>query len=152
MKRRDLIRMTDEEVRAFLEEGNTLQGATIGRDGFPHLVAMWYVLMDGEVAFWTYARSQKVVNLRRDPRLACLVEAGERYDELRGVQIKGYAVISDDRAVVQRVGEEIWKRHTGPLDESARKAVSMQGAKRVVVFVKPSEVISWDHRKLGGTY
>jgi PPOX class probable F420-dependent enzyme len=152
MKRRDLIRMTEEEERAFLAEGHTLQIATIGRDGFPHLVAMWYVLIDGEVAFWTYAKSQKVVNLRRDPRLACLVEAGELYNELRGVQIKGYAMISDDRAVVQRVGEEIWKRYTGPLDESARQAVSIQGAKRVAVFVRPSEVISWDHRKLGGTY
>jgi len=152
MNRRDLIRMTGEEIRAFLEEGHTLQVATIGRDGFPHLVAMWYVLVGGEVAFWTYARSQKVLNLRRDPKLACLVEAGKGYDELRGVQIKGHAVISDDRAVVQRVGEEIWKRYTGPLNESARQAVSIQGAKRVVVFVKPAEVISWDHRKLGGTY
>jgi len=152
MKRRNLIRMTNEEVHAFLEEGRTLQVATIGRDGFPHLVAMWYVLIDGEVAFWTYARSQKVVNLRRDSRLACLIEAGEHYDELRGVQIKGHAVISDDRAVVQHVGEEIWKRYTGPLDESARQGVAIQGAKRVVIFVKPSEVVSWDHRKLGGTY
>ncbi len=152
MKRRDLIRMTDEEVRASLEEGRTLQVATIGRDGFPHLVAMWYVLIDGEVAFWTYARSQKVVNLQRDSRLACLIERGERYDELRGVQIKGHGVINEDHTVVQRVGEEIWKRYTGPLDESARQAVAIQGAKRVVIFVKPSEVVSWDHRKLGGTY
>src|SRR5260370_6582079 len=95
MKRRDLIRMTDEEVRAFLEEGRTLQVATIGRDGFPHLVAMWYVLIDGEVAFWTYARSQKVVNLRRDSRLACLVEAGESYDVMRRVEITGHGVVND---------------------------------------------------------
>ena len=152
MKRRNVIRMTDEEVHAFLIEGRILQVATIGRDGFPHLVALWYVLIDGEVAFWTYARSQKVVNLRRDSRLACMVETGTGYGELRGVQIKGHGVINDDRAVVQRVGEEIWKRYAGPLDESARQAVSIQGAKRVVVFVKPSEVVSWDHRKLGGTY
>ncbi len=150
MNRRDLIRMTDEEVRAFLEEGRTLQVATIDRDGVPHLVAMWYVLFNGEVAFWTYAKSQKIVNLRRDSRLACLVEAGERYDELRGVQLKGHAVISDDRAVVQRLGEMVWERYTGPLDESARQAVAIQGTKRVAVIVKPLEVISWDHRKLSG--
>src|SRR5258707_14419616 len=107
MKRRDLIRMPDEEVRAFLEEGRTLQVATIGRDGFPHLVAMWYVLIDGEVAFWTYARSQKVVNLRRDSRLACLVEAGGRYDEPRGGQIKGHGGVYDDPTGVQRVGQGI---------------------------------------------
>jgi len=152
MNRRDQIRMTDEEIRAFLEEGRTLQVATIDRDGAPHIIAMWYVLIDGEVAFWTYAKSQKIVNLRRDPRLACLVEAGEQYNELRGVQLKGLAVISDDRAVVQRVGEAIWQRYIGPLDDGARQAVAIQGAKRVVVFVKPEQVISWDHRKLGGGY
>jgi PPOX class probable F420-dependent enzyme len=152
MNRRDQIRMTDEEIRAFLEEGRTLQVATIDRDGAPHIVAMWYVLIDGEVVFWTYAKSQKIVNLQRDPRLACLVEAGEQYNELRGVQLKGYAIISDDRAVIQRVGEVIWQRYTGPLDDSARQAVAIQGAKRVVVFVKPEQVISWDHRKLGGGY
>ena len=152
MNRRDQIRMTDEEIRTFLEEGRTLQVATIDRDGAPHIIAMWYVLIDGEVAFWTYAKSQKIVNLRRDPRLACLVEAGEQYNELRGVQLKGLAVISDDRAVVQRVGEAIWQRYIGPLDDGARQAVAIQGAKRVVVFVKPEQVISWDHRKLGGGY
>ncbi len=152
MNRHDQIRMTDEEIRAFLEEGRTLQVATIDRDGAPHIIAMWYVLIDGEVAFWTYAKSQKIVNLRRDPRLACLVEAGEQYNELRGVQLKGHAIISDDRAVVQRVGEAIWQRYIGPLDDSAHRAVAIQGAKRVVVFVQPEQVISWDHRKLGGGY
>ena len=152
MKRRDLIRMTDEEIRAFLEEGRTLQVATIDRDGAPHIVSMWYALLDGEVAFWTYAKSQKIVNLRRDPRLACLVETGERYNELRGIQLRGRALISDDRAVVQRLGEMVWERYTGPLDESARQAVAVQGTKRVAVIVKPLEVISWDHRKLGGGY
>ena len=152
MNRRDQIRMTDEEIRAFLEEGRTLQVATLDRDGAPHIVAMWYVLIDGEVAFWTYAKSQKVVNLQRDPRLVCLVEAGEQYNELRGVQLKGHAIISDDRAVIQRVGEAIWQRYTGPLDDRARQAVAIQGAKRVVVFVKPEQVISWDHRKLEGRY
>src|SRR5438105_15386781 len=109
MSRRDLIRMTDEEIHAFLEEQRTLQVATIDHDGFPHLVAMWYVLIDNEIAFWTYARSQKAVNLRRDPRLTCLVEAGQRYEELRGVQVKGKAAISDDPATVLHLGEAIWE-------------------------------------------
>ncbi len=152
MNRRSLIRMTEEEIRSFLEEKHTLQVATIDHDGFPHLVAMWYTLVEGEMAFWTYAKSQKVVNLRHDSRLTCLVEAGERYEELRGVQIKGRATISDDREVVQRVGERIWERYNGPIDESARKAVAATGAKRVVVFVAPWQVVSWDHRKLGGGY
>src|SRR5437773_5184400 len=96
MSRRDQIRMTDEEIRAFLEEQRTLQVATIDHDGYPHLVAMWYVLINDEIAFWTYAKSQKAVNLRRDPRLTCLVEARQRYDEPRGVHYKGKAVMSDD--------------------------------------------------------
>ena len=152
MNRRDLIRMNDEEIRAFLEEQRILQVATIDHDGWPHVVAMWYVLINDEVVFWTYARSQKAINLRRDPRLTCLVEAGERYEELRGVQIKGQASINDEPATVQRIGEAIWERYTGPLNENTRQMVTAQAAKRVVIFVKPVEVVSWDHRKLGGGY
>jgi PPOX class probable F420-dependent enzyme len=152
MNRRDLIRMNDEEIRAFLEEQRIVQVASIDHDGWPHLVAMWYRLINDEVVFWTYAKSQKAVNLRRDARLTCLVEAGERYDELRGVQIKGQAIISDDRETVQRIGEAIWERYTGSLNENTRQMVAAQAAKRVVVFVKPVEIVSWDHRKLGGGY
>ena len=153
MNRRALIRMSDEEIRAFLEEQCTLQVATIDHDGWPHLVAMWYVLIHGQVVFWTYAKSQKAVNLRRDNRLTCLVETGERYDELRGVQIKGRAVINDDRETVQRTGEIIYERYTGgPLNEHVRQVVAAQAPKRVLVFVEPVEIVSWDHRKLGGSY
>jgi hypothetical protein len=113
---------------------------------------MWYVLLNNEIAFWTYTKSQKAVNLRRDPRLTCMVEAGEHYNELRGVQIKGYAAISDDREFVQKIGEAIWMRYTGPLNESTHPMVIAQAAKRVVVSVKPVEIVSWDHRKLGGGY
>jgi PPOX class probable F420-dependent enzyme len=152
MNRRDLIRMNDEEIRAFLEEQRILQVATIGKDGWPHLVAMWYVLINDQIVFWTYAKSQKAVNVRRDPRLTCLVESGVHYDELQGVQIKGRAIINDDRETVQRIGEVIFERYTGPLNDNTRQLVSAQAPKRVVVFVEPVEIVSWDHRKLGGSY
>ncbi len=144
------ISMTDEEIQAFLQEEYTVQIATIDHDGYPHLVAMWYVLVDHQMVFWTYARSQKAVNLRRDPRLTCLVEAGEHYKELRGVQIKGQAVIYDDLATVRRFGALISERYTGPLNEDTRPQLIAQAAKRVAVVVNPIEVVSWDHRKLGG--
>ena len=152
MNRRDLIRMSYEEIRTFLGDQRTLQIATIDHDGWPHLVAMWYVLINDQVVFWTYAKSQKAVNLRRDPRITCLVESGVRYDELRGVQIKGRAIINDDRETVQRIGEVIFERYTGPLNDNTRQLVSAQAPKRVVVFVEPVEIVSWDHRKLGGSY
>ena len=152
MSRRKLIAMTDEEVQAFLQEQRTLQVATIDHDGYPHLVAMWYILHDEHIVFWTYARSQKAVNLRRDPRLTCLVEAGQAYQELRGVQIKGQATILDDLPTVQHYGELIFERYTGPLNESTRPMIAAQAGKRIVVVVKPVEVVSWDHRKLGGVY
>src|SRR5216684_3796731 len=127
MSRRDLIRMNDEEIRAFLEEQRTLQVASIDHDGWPHLVAMWYVLVNDQIVFWTYAKSQKAVNLRRDARLTCLVETGERYEELRGVQIKGRAIINDDRETVQRIGEVIYERYTSsPLDDNTRQMVVAQ--------------------------
>jgi PPOX class probable F420-dependent enzyme len=152
MSRRDLIRMNDEEIHAFLQEQRLVQIATIDHDGWPHLIAMWYVLIDNQIAFWTYAKSQKVVNLRRDARLTCLVETGDRYDELRGVQVKGRAIISNDREIVQRIGEAIWERFTGPLNENTRRMVEAQAVKRVAVFVDPIEIVSWDHKKLGGAY
>ena len=149
---RDLIRMSDEEIRAFLQEQRTLQIATIDHDGWPHLVAMWYVVINGQVVFWTYAKSQKIVNLRRDDRLTCLIETGERYSELRGVQIKGRAIISNDYETVLRIGAVIWERYNGSLNDASRQMVAAQAAKRVLVFVEPVEVVSWDHRKLGGGY
>ncbi len=153
MNRRDLIRMNDEEIRAFLAEQRTLQVATIDHDGWPHLVAMWYVLINDQIVFWTYAKSQKAANLRRDTRLTCLVETGERYDELRGVQVKGRAIINDDRETVQRIGEVIYEHYTGgPLNDTIRQMVAAQAPKRVIVFVEPVEIVSWDHRKLGGGY
>jgi len=102
--------------------------------------------------FWTYAKSQKIVNLRRDDRLTCLVETGEIYSELRGVQIKGRAIISNDYETVRRIGAIIWERYNGSLNDTSRQMVAAQAAKRVLVFVEPVEVVSWDHRKLGGGY
>lgn len=152
MSRRSLIVMTDEEIQAFLQDQRTLQVATINHDGYPHLVPMWYILFEGRIAFWTYASSQKAVNLRRDPRITCMVESGERYEELRGVQIKGQAVLYDERAAVQRFGELIFDRYMGPLNEQTRSMVEAQAAKRIAVVVHPVAVTSWDHRKLGGVY
>ena len=152
MNRRDLIRMSDEEIRTFLEEQRIVQIATIDHDGWPHLIAMWYVLVNDQIVFWTYTKSQKIVNLRRDTRLTCLVETGEGYSELQGVQIKGWAIINDDYETVQRIGAVIWERYNGPLNDISRQMVAAQAAKRVLVFVEPVEIVSWDHRKLGGGY
>ena len=153
MSRRGQITMTDDEARAFLEAGRDLQVASINADGTPHLVTMWYVVRDGEVAFWTYGKSQKIVNLRRDPRLAVLVATGDRYEELRGVSISGRAELLDDRDEVIGYGEDIYERYWGPIDNDVvREGVRTMGAKRVVVVVKPETVVSWDHSKLGGAY
>ena len=152
MNRRDQIRMNDDEIRTFLEEQRILQVATIDHDGWPHLIAMWYTVINDQIVFWTYAKSQKAVNLRRDARLTCLIETGERYNELQGVQIKGWAIIEDDRETVQQIGEVIWERYMGSLNDNTRRMVQAQAAKRVVVFVKPKEIVSWDHHKLSGGY
>ena len=152
MSRRNLITMNDEEIQEFLQEQSTLQVATIGQNGYPHLVAMWYILVDHHLVFWTYAKSQKALNLQRDPRLTVLVEAGTRYEELRGVQIRGRADIINERETVQRYGELIFERYTGPLNEQTHALVTAQAAKRIVVVVNPVAVTSWDHRKLGGVY
>jgi PPOX class probable F420-dependent enzyme len=150
--RRDAIKMSDEEIDAFLEAGRDLQVASINADGTPHLVTMWYAMQDGEIAFWTYGKSQKIMNLRRDPRLSVLVATGEVYDQLKGVSIQGQAEIVDDPDAVLRYGEAVYERYWGPLDDTVRDGVRAMGAKRVVIVVKPEKILSWDHSKLGGAY
>jgi PPOX class probable F420-dependent enzyme len=153
MSRRDQIRMTDAETRAFLEAGKDLQVASINADGTPHLVTMWYELDGDDICFWTYGKSQKVVNLRRDPRLSVLVATGETYEELRGVSIGGHAEIVDTQPEVLSFGLVLFAKYWGPADdELVRAGVEAQATKRVVVRVKPDTTVTWDHAKLAGVY
>jgi PPOX class probable F420-dependent enzyme len=156
-KKRDRIAMSHDEIVAFLDEQRTLQVASIDHDGAPHLVAMWFAFWDDRVAFWTYAKSQKVLNLQRDPRITVMVESGATYGELRGVVIKGTARIVEDRNEVLRFGEKVYARYWGAAEpaldpERAREAIAVMGAKRVLVIVEPITIMSWDHRKLDGAY
>jgi PPOX class probable F420-dependent enzyme len=140
--------MTDAEVAEFLAAERTLQVASIRPDGTPHLVPMWFEVLDGRIAMWTYAKSQKGRNLRRDPRLTCLVEAGETYGELRGVSIAGRAELHDDYDTVFAVGEALYRRYQGDMTHETRKGVEAEARKRIAIFVDPLRTASWDHRKL----
>jgi PPOX class probable F420-dependent enzyme len=153
MSRRDQILMTPDEMRTFLDEGRDLQVASINADGTPHLVTMWY-LRDGEdLLFWTYAKSQKVVNVRRDPRATVLVATGEKYEELKGVSITGSTTVVEDLDEVLAFGEKVYEKYWGPIDNDlVREGVRTMGAKRVVIRVTPVKTTSWDHNKLAGVY
>jgi PPOX class probable F420-dependent enzyme len=136
--------MSGEEVTAFLDEQRVVTCATLGRDGWPHLMPLWYVVRDGEVWAWTYAKSQKVRNLERDARCTLQVETGDSYDQLRGVMIKAEAVIH--REHVLELGVEIFERYTGgPVEPDHLRA---QATKRVGLQFVVRSVASWDHRKL----
>ncbi|MFC6285098.1 pyridoxamine 5'-phosphate oxidase family protein [Nocardioides sp. GCM10027113] len=150
---RDRVRMTPEEVAAFLADEAKVQVASIGRDGVPHLTTLFYVLDEGRIAFWTYGRSQKVRNLERDPRLTCLVESGSAYAELRGASVTGRAELVRDPDRVRAIGTAVAVRMLGvgsaeDLGEIGRAEVERQAAKRVAVVVHPERVASWDHAKL----
>jgi PPOX class probable F420-dependent enzyme len=150
LSRRDRIVMSDAEVAALLDEQRVVTCATLGRDGWPHLMPLWYVVRDGTLWAWTYAKSQKVRNLERDPRCTLQVEAGGVYGELRGVMLTARAVLHHEPDTVGGVGVELARRYGGadvPLD-----AVRAQAAKRVALEFRERSRASWDHRKLGGTY
>lgn len=154
MARRD-ITMTRDEMAAFLALPHKLQVATIGPAGRPHLATMWYVLDDeGRIVFRSFTKSQKIVNLRRDPRLTVLAEDGWDYGELRGVSIEGHAVLSEDPDRVLDLYVAIARIHpVGNMDaDTARSAFAPYAAKNTVVTVMAEKVVSWDHRKLGGGY
>jgi len=146
MSRRAEIAMSGEEVRAFLAQERTLVCATLGRDGWPHLMPLWYVLRDGEPWAWTFAKSQKVRNLERDPRCTVQVEAGERYRELRGVMGKAEAVIHRDPLTVAALGAELSARYGA--EELPLDVVRAQAPKRVALRFALRALATWDHRKL----
>ena len=153
MSRRHQIVMTDEEVDDLLAASRTVTCATIGRNGWPHLMPLWYVPRDGTVWAWTYAKSQKVRNLERDPRCTLQIETGEEYGELRGVMLECDAVIHRELDTVAAIGAEIAARYGGgDLDPELAAAMRAQAAKRVGLEFVERRRRTWDHRKLGGTY
>lgn len=143
------IVMSDGEIAEFIERSRTATMATVLPSGRPHLVAMWYAVLDGEIWFETKAKSQKAVNLRRDPTITVMIEDGLSYDTLRGVSIDGQAEIVDDPDTNLRVGISVWERYTGPYTDDMRPFVDQMMNNRICVRVVPSRLRSWDHRKLG---
>jgi PPOX class probable F420-dependent enzyme len=143
------ITMTDDEVAAFVERGRTATMATIGPTGAPHVVAMWYAVIDGKIWFETKSKSQKAQNLRRDDRITCMIEDGLTYDTLRGVSIEGRGVIVDDPEQLWNIGVSVWERYTGPYTDDARPLVETMLTKRIAVRLDAARVRSWDHTKLG---
>jgi PPOX class probable F420-dependent enzyme len=148
-KQRSQIVMSDGEITDFVTNSRTGTLATIGADGQPHLVAMWYGIVDGEIWLETKLKSQKAVNLRRDPRFTFMIEDGDTYDTLRGVSFEGTVEIVDDTDTILRVGISVWERYTGPYTDEMKPAVEMMMNKRVAVRLITTRTRSWDHRKLG---
>jgi len=151
--RRAQIALAPDELAALLREQRVLTCATIGRDGWPHLMPLWFVVRGGECWSWTYAKSQKVRNLERDPRCTLQVETGDAYDELRGAMFKAQCVLHPELDTVAALGAEIAERYGGArLGDAAREAIRGQAAKRVGLQFTVREVATWDHRKLAGGY
>lgn len=153
--RRDQIRMTDEELASFLDEQRVVQVCTIGPDNRPHLMPLWYVVEQAPVLRgWTYAASQKAKNLERDPRATLGIDDGVQYEELRGVMFECDVELERDPEQLAELGVSIFKRYGDGSDLSgeAREMVRKQAEKRVGLRFVPTKVVSWDHRKLGGTY
>jgi hypothetical protein len=158
MSRRDLIKMTDEELVAFLNAQLVLTCATVGPNGRPHLMPLWYVPRGTTIECWTYARSQKAKNLERNPEATLQVESGTAYEELRGVMMECDAELTKTVEDVASVGVDVSVRYvpgnltaeTAPVE--LREFVAAQAAKRVAIRFVPTRIVTWDHRKLGGTY
>ncbi|MFE9103986.1 pyridoxamine 5'-phosphate oxidase family protein [Actinomadura geliboluensis] len=154
--KRDKIKMTPEEVASYLADNFKVQVATVGKDGEPHLVTMFYTLLDGKIAFTTYKASQKVLNLRRDPTMTCLVEDGVEYNELRGVALYGRGLVIEDPGPRSKVGMVVGSRMAGlpvpeigePVDPVIAEGIEQALAKRVLIVMEPDRVVSWDHRKV----
>ncbi len=153
--RRDQINLTDEEQRDLIESERIVVVSSLGPRGWPHAMPLWYVPRDGDVWIWTYAKSQKVKNLERDPRATLLIETGSEYTELRGVQIEAEAELIRDLDQIVDYAKEMTIRYSDGIESvegDAAAALRAQAPKRVAIHFHPKRVASWDHGKLGGTY
>jgi PPOX class probable F420-dependent enzyme len=144
--------MTEDEIRLFVHEQMVMQCATAGPRGFPHMVPLWYVPEETGLIGWTYAKSQKALNLERDPRATVGIEDGVQYDQLRGVTFECDVDLERDPERVEGYGLRLFERYAGGLTDEIRAMVAAQAQKRVGLRFRPERTISWDHRKLGGTY
>ena len=155
MSRRDRIKLSEGELLELLEGERVAVVSSLGPRGWPHSMPMWFVPREGEVWVWTYAKSQKVRNLERDPRATVLVETGHEYGELRGAMIEAEAEIHRDIDTVFGVAEQLTLRYADGIDSlqgDAREALKAQAAKRVAIRFQALRIATWDHRKLSGTY
>ncbi len=152
MNRRQLIELTEAERRAFLEASRTITLSTIDPRGFPHSIAMWFVMDGDSVLMTTYGKSQKVRNIERNPKVALLAETGQTYDTLKGVLIRGYAQILRDDELCLKTLKRVHAKMMGAFPEGIDAALRAQASKRIVMRVTPDRISSWDHSKLGGTY
>jgi PPOX class probable F420-dependent enzyme len=153
--RRGQIKLTEEEQRELIESGRIVVVSSLGPRGWPHVMPLWYVPREGEVWVWTYAKSQKVRNLERDPRATLLIETGTEYSELRGVQIEAEAELIRDTDRVVEFAKELTIRYSegiSSVEGDAAAGLEAQAPKRVAIHFHPRRVATWDHRKLGGTY
>jgi PPOX class probable F420-dependent enzyme len=144
--------MTADELQAFLAEQMVMQCATLGPRGLPHMVPLWYVVGDGELRGWTYAKSQKAKNLERDPRATLGIEDGVEYQDLRGVMFECDVKVERDPEAVEAIGLELFERYAPELTPEIREMVAKQAQKRVRLTFVPYREVTWDHRKLGGAY
>jgi PPOX class probable F420-dependent enzyme len=155
VSRRDQIQLNGDELLELLETERVAIVSSFGPRGWPHSMPMWFVPRGGEIWIWTYAKSQKVRNLERDPRVTVLVETGHEYGELRGAMIEAEAEIHSDFETVLGFAEELTLRYAvgiSSVDGDAKAALEAQAPKRVAIHFKPVRIASWDHRKLGGSY
>ena len=158
MSRRDQITLSQAEQAELLDSERVVVVATHGPRGWPHVMPLWYVVREGRIWIWTYAKSQKARNLERDPRATLMVETGTEYSELRGVQIEAEAHLHRDHDTVFEFAKELTVRYAegiagvSEIQGDAAEALKAQAPKRVAIEFVPTRVASWDHRKLGGTY
>ena len=144
--------MTADELQAFLAEQMVMQCATVGPRGLPHMVPLWYVVGEGELRGWTYAKSQKAKNLERDSRATLGIEEGVQYQDLRGVMFECDVRLEREPEAVEGFGLELFERYAGELGPEIREMVAKQAQKRVALTFVPYREVTWDHRKLGGSY
>ncbi|MFQ5915701.1 MAG: pyridoxamine 5'-phosphate oxidase family protein [Nitrospinota bacterium] len=135
---------SEDEIQLYLTEHHIGRLGTIDENGFPHVVPMWYVLLDGLLYFSTRVPRKKIGNLRKNPNISFTVDSGESFGDYRGVLVQGRAEIVEDPEIHHRYNIAFAHRHLGSEDHPYARLLSTH--KRRIFRLAVVHLLTWDYR------
>jgi nitroimidazol reductase NimA-like FMN-containing flavoprotein (pyridoxamine 5'-phosphate oxidase superfamily) len=150
--------MSKAEMDTFLKQKLVARFTSIRPDGYPHTTPLWYV-WDGEALWFLLGAGahprQHIRNLEQNPKLCVVIDRDARpehggWADAQGVVMRGTVELSRDEKLQAEMMQQALRKYFGSEGEHHVEAAledGKPGKNRVIVKVKPEQIITWDFRK-----